>query len=310
MKRLFQKNSLLIPLLAAYAGHILWGFSTLFTKAALAYASPNHLLSIRFLFSAILMALWVLVGKKKVTLKGKRLLPLLLLILLQVLYYLFESYGILYTNATISGVVLAVVPIVALGTAALFLKEYPTRRQAFFCLFPVVGVVLMTVAGTSLGVAKPIGLVLLGLSAVSSALYKTANRAASTDFSVFERSFFVISASGTFFTLMALKDVGFSAKAYFEPLTHLPFTLCVFALGVLCTIGANLLVNFAVSRMQVVKLSAFGAITTLVSMCAGVLFLHEPVSLSLILGAVLILVGVHQVTRPAEARPVPRDQKE
>ena len=63
-------------------------------------------------------------------------------------------------------------------------------------------------------------------------------------------------------------------------------------------IGANLLVNYAVSKMQVVKLSSFGAVTSLVSMFAGVIFLDEPISASLLLGAVLILVGVYQVTKP------------
>jgi len=33
-------------------------------------------------------------------------------------------------------------------------------------------------------------------------------------------------------------------------------------------------------------------------MVAGVVFLREPVSISLLLGAVLILVGIRQVTKP------------
>ncbi|MBQ2650888.1 MAG: EamA family transporter, partial [Clostridia bacterium] len=73
--------------------------------------------------------------------------------------------------------------------------------------------------------------------------------------------------------------------------------LSVAALGVLCSIGANLLVNYAVGRMSVVKLSSFGAITTLCSMVSGVILLGEPVSWSLVIGAVLILLGIYQVTK-------------
>ena len=68
-------------------------------------------------------------------------------------YYLFETYGILYTNSTISGLVLAMVPVVTIGTGALFLKEYPTTRQALFCSLPVAGVIIISVAGKSLEVA-------------------------------------------------------------------------------------------------------------------------------------------------------------
>ncbi|MBQ3091103.1 MAG: EamA family transporter, partial [Clostridia bacterium] len=55
--------------------------------------------------------------------------------------------------------------------------------------------------------------------------------------------------------------------------------------------------NYAVGRMSVVKLSSFGAITTLCSMVSGVILLGEPVSWSLVIGAVLILVGIYQVTK-------------
>ena len=40
------------------------------------------------------------------------------------------------------------------------------------------------------------------------------------------------------------------------------------------------------------------ALSTLVTMVAGVLLLHEPMSLMGAVGAVLILVGIWQVTRP------------
>ena len=61
------------------------------------------------------------------------------------------------------------------------------------------------------------------------------------------------------------------------------------------------MVNFAVSRMQVVKLSSFGAVSTLISMFSGVIFLREPMNFWMAMGAILILWGVYQVTRPATA---------
>jgi drug/metabolite transporter (DMT)-like permease len=69
-------------------------------------------------------------------------------------------------------------------------------------------------------------------------------------------------------------------------------------LSLLCSIVAGLLVNYATGHMSVFKVSSFGALSTLCSAFAGVVFLKEPVSWMLLLGAVLILVGVRQVTKP------------
>ena len=71
----------------------------------------------------------LLLGKGHISLKGKKIWPLFALGSMDLLYFFFESYGVLYTNSTFAGVVLAAVPVVAMALAALLLKEYPTRRQ-------------------------------------------------------------------------------------------------------------------------------------------------------------------------------------
>lgn len=76
------------------------------------------------------------------------------------------------------------------------------------------------------------------------------------------------------------------------------YSLCVLSLSLLCSIVAGLLVNYASGHMSVFKVSSFGSLSTLCSMVAGVVFLREPVSISLLLGAVLILAGIRQVTKP------------
>ena len=102
------KKEHLLALLAVTAGQIIWGFSYLFTRLALRTAHPDVLLSMRFLLASGLMTLMVLTGKAKVSFRGKNLRPLILLVLTEPLYFYFESYGILYSNSTFAGVVLAV----------------------------------------------------------------------------------------------------------------------------------------------------------------------------------------------------------
>lgn len=293
-----MKDTSAKAVLCAALGNIIWGFSFLFTKVGLAIApDPNVMLAHRFTFATLFMLVLMLMGKGSLSFKGKNWKPVSILLAMQLSYYLFESYGVLYTNATISGLVLAMVPVVTIGTGALFLKEYPTKRQALFCIMPVAGVIIMTVSGKELGVVTPLGVLFLALTLLSSAAYKTANRKVAEEFSPFERTFMVLAISAVAFTVSGLGSVGWSVVEFAAPLMDLRYLGAVLGLSLFCSIVANLLVNYASGNMSVFKVSSFGSLSTLCSVIAGVVVLKEPMSAALLVGAVLILVGIRQVTR-------------
>ncbi len=284
--------------LCAALGNIIWGFSFLFIKVGLSVApDPNVLLAHRFTVSTLLMLGMMVFGGKRISFKNKNWRPVTVLLAMQVTYYLFESYGVVYTNSTIAGLVLATVPVVTIGTGALFLKEYPTRRQALFCIMPIIGVVLMTISGSELGEITWIGMFFLFLTMLSSAFFKTANRKAAEEFTPFERTFLVIAISAVFFTAVGLNTVKWDMGAFFAPLANVEYDLSILALSVFCSIVATILVNYAAGKMSVFKLSSFGALSTLCSTFAGVLILKEPSNWMLFLGGALIIVGIQQVTR-------------
>ena len=298
-----MKNKTAKAVFCAALGNIFWGFSFLFVKQGLSVVSePYILLSHRFILALFVTSLLMIFGKCKISLKGKNFLPILLLQVLQLLYFLFESYGLIYTNATISGLCLSVVPVVSIATGALFLKEYPSLRQALFCLLPVAGVAFITVSGKELGVMTLLGGIFLALTVLASALYKTANRWACSEFSSYERTFFVMFSAAITFTVVGLKTSNWDLATYAAPLTNPKYLISVLFLATLCSFGANMLVNYASSKMSVFKVSAFGSLSTLCSGVAGVLILGEPVSIGLILGGILIIVGVREITKPKKEK--------
>ncbi len=289
-----------LPALSACTGHAIWGFSYLFTRLALQVTQPDILLSIRFLISFAIVNLLILTGRAKVSFRGKKWKPLILLGIAEPLYFYFESYGIFYTNATFAGVMIAVVPVVSLLSGALFLKEYPSRRQAIFCFLPVVGVIMITVSTSALGIVRPIGVALLMCTVFASVFYKTVNRKSAEEYTSFERTYVILLVSSAVFTLMALRSVNGSLHAFLMPLFHMVFLIPVLILSIFCSVAANMLVNYAAGKMSVVKLSVFGSITTICSMFAGVLFLHEPITVVSLTGSLLIIIGIHQVTKERE----------
>ena len=72
----------------------------------------------------------------------------------------------------------------------------------------------------------------------------------------------------------------------------------VLALCLLCSIGSNMLVNYAAGRMSVAKISAFSSLITLCSTFGGIVILGEPFSAMSLLGTALIVYGICQVSRP------------
>lgn len=283
--------------LSSAAGFTIWGFSLLLTRVGQRYASPMVLLSVRFLLAFLLLNVpLLLLGKEKLRLRGRKLRPLVVLGILEPLCFVFESYAIYFTNATVTGVVSALSPIVAMALAALLLRERPTRHQALFSLLPVAGVIVLTVGGQQVGAVSWMGIPFLIAYSIGSGYYKVANRSAA-DFSPYERTYVLLLSCAVFFTAAALIENRGDLSAYAQPLHRPQFIAVVLLLSVFCSIAANMLVNYGAGRISVTKMSAIGNINTVISAFAGVVFLREPFTWVMLLGAVLVLTGVREVTK-------------
>ena len=82
-------------ILAAFFCNFFWGLSFLASRIALNEALVSVLLSHRFLVAFLVMSIYVLLGHADFHLRGKSLVPLLLLGLMQpVVYFIGEQYGI------------------------------------------------------------------------------------------------------------------------------------------------------------------------------------------------------------------------
>ena len=294
-----RMNEKVLPIVAAVVGHSIWGFSYLFTRMALSVTSPDVLLTVRFSIAFLILNILILTGKFKLSLKGKSAGLLAAFSIMEPIYFYCESYGILYTNVTYSGVVLSIVPIVAMLFAAIFIKEYPAKRQLVFCILPIAGVIMITLSGSELGIIKPIGILLLAFTLFASAGYRTLNRKLAEKYTSFERTYFMIGVSWAVFVVTGLiKEKGDLSK-FIQPLSHTEFLIPVIILSVFCSVLCYNIVNYAAGKMSVMTLAIYGTLTTICSMFSGVIFLGEPLTPVSFIGSRLIIFGVWQVTKAA-----------
>ena len=289
------------PLICGYLGYILWGFSYHFICIAQETAPSTVLLSHRFIVSLILMLILIATKVVKVNFKNKVWGIMILQVVVQFAYYLFESATTKAINGSMTSAVSAVSPVLSIILAAIFLKEYPTVRQRIFCVLPVVGVILMTMAGKDLGIVNAMSIFLLVMAIFTSGAYRTINRSAAKHFTSFERTFILFVFSSVANTLVAMNEVDWSVAAYLEPLKTPSYLGSMLFLGVICSLVCNLLVNYATGNLPVVKISSLGALITVVGVIVG-LCTGDPWNWMFLIGSALIIVGIWQVTKVPNAK--------
>ncbi len=303
-----------LGMLAAILGTSIFGFSFMFSRIALSVAAPFVMLMYRFVLAFVTLNVLVLalriakvdhskddpVHFLRFSLRGKDIRPLIALGLVQpVIYYLCESYGISLTNSTFSGVIIALSPIVGLAMGALFLREYPSKAQIAFSLLSIAGVIIITLQQTGEGVVQPLGVVLLIMAVLSGTSYNILSRK-SSHFSPLEQTWVMMGIAAVFFTVLAVWHVGGDWQQLIAPITSLPFMASVLYLSVISSNVAFLALNYANSVLPVARVTSFCNLTTVISMFAGVIFLHEPFGWISLLSSVIIIIGVWGVQRKAQ----------
>ena len=289
-------------MLAACTASTIFGFSFMFSRLALQQATPMVMLSWRFFIAMLALNLMLLAGalglpgcsgfRLRLAQVTAREWGLLLVMGLcePVLYFIGESVGVKLTNASFSSVMIAVIPIVSVAAAALLLRERPTVAQVIFSLLSIVGVVVISVVGAGQGTVTLLGLLGLVLAVVAGSLYTILSRRLSR-YTPFERTYVMFALGLIWFLATALLQ-GNRAADFLAPWSRPDFGLAVLYLGCLSSVLAYYLMNFGLTVLSVARYTVFINWTTVVSIVAGVVFLHESFTWVQVAGSVLILLGL------------------
>lgn len=292
-------------ILAAAIGNGIFGFSFLFSRIALSTAEPFVMLMYRFAVAFVLLsgvALWAHFSKQegwlRFRLRWRQCAPLLMLGIFQpVSYFLCESYGISLTNATFSGVIIALIPIVALGFGALVLGEKPSMAQVGFALLSIAGVVWMTLQQSAQGQVSPLGVILLLGAVASAVVFNLLSRKLSGQFSALERTWVMMLVGAVVFTALALWDTNGDRAQLTAPLRQPSFLWAILYLAGLSSVVAFLMLNYANTELPVAQATVFCNLTTVISLLAGVIFLGEPFGFGMLLASAVIVIGIWGVQR-------------
>lgn len=299
-------------LLAVATGNTIFGFSFIFSKMALGIAIPSVLIATRFLFAFLTLNIIAFVGRKILiddgeggrrplvtfSLKGKPLRNVLLLALFQpILYFLCETYGIVYTSSAFAGTIVAVIPVASIVTDIFIMKSKVTAKQVICAVLSAIGVAITTIGAEGMK-SSAIGLIILLGAVCSGALFYVFSKKSGTHFNALEQTYVMFAAGSLVYIMFALVQCrGAYDEMILQPLQDPGFILPVLYLAVMSSVAAFMLLNYGTVRVMVSEAAIFTNLTTVISIIAGVVFLHETFTGFQIIGAIVILISVYTANR-------------
>lgn len=291
-----KRNSLITGSLCALGCEILYGLSYIFTKQATSQASALSLLGWRFLLAFIIMSILSKTGVIKINLKCRRIKPLLLVALFSpVIYFVGETFGISSTTASESGAFLACIPVVSLIASTLILKRKPTKLQTTGILITLSGVLITVFAVGITSSFSVTGYTFLLMAVISYALYCVFVEKA-RGYSGEEITYVMLAAGAAVFVILAIVESfnnGDVDQLVSMPFKNREFLIAILYQGMGCSVVAFFLSNVAIAKIGVNRTSSFIGVSTVVSIIAGAVGLHETFTIWQIAGTVIIILGVY-----------------
>ncbi len=301
-KKGINKKAVIGTLFATLA-NIIFGFSFLFTSVALdTGASPLILVAVRFTTAfAAINILWLL-RLVKLNLRGKAVLPVILMGLCQpLLYFIFETYGIKMVSSAISGVIISLVPVAVIIIETFILKNKPTWGQAVFACVSVAGAIIVSIiSATGESKFSYLGAAALFAAVICAAGFNILSSRGAREFSAPERTYIMFAVGTVGFNILCL--CVFRGNYFAELkncILNTSFTLPALYLAIISSVVAFLCYNYSTATLGAVRAAAFSGIIPVCSVLAGIIIGGEKIDIYQLLCCAAIIIGVYGVNRCA-----------
>lgn len=197
--------------------------------------------------------------------------------------------GLEFMTAGMVGIVLYTYPVFVLVLAAAFLDEVVDRQRIAALLVTLGGIALITGADPAAADPRGVGIVLV--AAVVYATYITVSRTTLEDVSAPTLTAHVLPAAALTFLV-----IGLATNSLSVPSTGVGWGAVV-GIAVVATAMPIFAFFAGLSRIGAGPASILSAVEPVVTVALGAAFLAEPVSVVVLVGGGLVLVGVVLVTR-------------
>jgi drug/metabolite transporter (DMT)-like permease len=269
---------------------VFWGLSFVWFKQANSNFGPITIIFFRLSLSIpVIFVFWLFFGKNKLPEKKDIKFFFLLAFFEPFLYFLAESYGLLYISSTLASVIVSTIPLLTPFLAYYFYREQLDKKNYLGILVSFSGVVLLVFIDNNAGHASWKGVVLMVLAVLSAQGYTLVLRRLAEKYN----ALLIVCLQNLigallFFPLFILLDFD---SFYFSKLT-LKDLLPVFYLSVFASGLAFIFFAVGVKNIGLSRAIAFTNFVPVVTFLSAVLMLDENISFPKIIGIALTISGL------------------
>ena len=272
---------------------IFWALAFPFIKIGLEELSPINLTIIRlFVACFAFIILRCIMPKKFSKLHKKDIIPLFLLGFFGVVvYHLGLNYGEQHISASAASLIIATIPIFIVILAVLFLKEKITLKIIFGVILSLIGVVIVSTAGTpdsSVEITYLSCALAVLIAALMGASYTIAGKKMLKRYSA-------LSLTTYAFLIGSLGLIPFINTSFFEEVTALSITgwSAVLFLGIFSTVIGYVLWYVALEIKTASEISTYLYFIPVLSTSIGCFFFDEQITWLFIFGGALVILGLY-----------------
>jgi len=275
-------------LLSLFAAAVLWSTSYVVTKIGVGDIPPLTFGAIRFLFAAVLVGLLALFTRQVQRVPVRDILRLAVGGLLGITaYFSLQNLGVQLTSASNATLLVASFPAITM-----LLEVVLFKKQVLFIRFVGVGVAFVGVylvirqAGASVNSHSLQGNLFLLATGLVWAIYNFVTQDVIRKYSIFTVIFWQTLVGAAAFLPLALLEAG-----AWQPLTLAGLMSALF-LGTFCSVAAFLLYGYGLRSLDPGSAVSMMNLVPIFGLILAVIGLKEEVSLSQILGGLIVIGGV------------------
>jgi len=276
--------------IAALLAMVFWGMSFIWTSIVFEYYSPITTIFLRLVISTAFLFLVLLISGHLQRINKKHfLLFLISAIFNPFLYFLGENYGLKYSSASISAVIIATIPVLTPFAAWFMIREKISVINIIGIVISFTGILVMIIKPDLSFSTNPKGVILLFCAVISAVIYSILLRKLTKHYSpvsiiAWQNLIGSMLFLPLFFSLEFKEFIGVSIDS--RLLTAL------FSLAILASSLAYVLFTFAIKHLGVIRANVYSNLIPVITSIASYYILGEIFTVGKIAGIFIVISGV------------------
>lgn len=276
--------------ISAVMAMLFWGMSFIWTSIVFESYSPITTIFLRLLLSTAFLFLYmILTGRFQKIRKEHTLLILVSALFNPFFYFIGENFGLKYSTATISSVIIATIPLVTPLAAWVMIKEKVSWVNIAGILISFSGILIMVLKPDLSLAAEPRGILMLFFAVFSAVIYSILLRRLTQHY----RAVSIVAwqnliGAGMFLPLFLIMDL----NDFLEVVPSGKLITALLSLAILASSMAFILFTISIKHLGVNRANVYGNLIPVFTAVASYYILQESFTSRKISGIILVITGV------------------